>query len=124
MASHTDKQLLVFLTWLEEQKKVPSRADWYAMRLTCEVARMFAKHPEDVHPWHFHYRDDWLPSRETPKESIVVDPGFYDGFPEPIQDAQQLADLNLQIAKARSLAKIGKKSGANRTGRDGSAADR
>lgn len=44
----THRQFLLCRAWLDEQDNQPSRADYYAMQVACELAKTRAKNPNQV----------------------------------------------------------------------------
>jgi hypothetical protein len=50
MEQHTERELRVWLAWLDMQWNRPSRTDWYLMRVASEVIRARARDPGSVTP--------------------------------------------------------------------------
>lgn len=48
MAAHTERELGVWLAWLDMQWDRPSRTDQYLMQVACEVRRVLAKRPNEI----------------------------------------------------------------------------
>jgi hypothetical protein len=48
MRSHTHRQYLSWMHWLNEEWDNPSRTDLYLMQVACEVRRVLARHPNKV----------------------------------------------------------------------------
>jgi hypothetical protein len=49
MRSHTEKELKVWLAWLDMQWDQPDRTDCYLMQVACEVRRVLARNPRAIH---------------------------------------------------------------------------
>ena len=48
MRTHTNRECMAWLRWLEEQKNNPSRSDYYLMRIAAEVRKSWAKDPTKI----------------------------------------------------------------------------
>jgi hypothetical protein len=49
MRMHTEKELKVWLAWLDMQWDQPDRTDCYLMQVACEVRRVLARNPRAIH---------------------------------------------------------------------------
>jgi hypothetical protein len=56
LRTHSNRQLLAWLKWLDEQMSTPDRGDWYLMQIACEVRRFMMKDPGRVKPEDFRLR--------------------------------------------------------------------
>jgi hypothetical protein len=70
----THRQLQAWNKWLDEQWNNPSRADWYQMQTSSEIARGHAKNPENVNPKKFKLKFEEPeklipPKKKKPKSS-------------------------------------------------------
>jgi hypothetical protein len=50
MEAHTERELRVWLAWLEEEEGRPSRADWYSMQVAASVHRVLAAFSRNAPP--------------------------------------------------------------------------
>lgn len=113
MANHTEKQILVWLEWLDQQMNVPSRTDYYLMQIAAEVFKTTVK---PSHRNKVQTKDYRIPFERDGEKPNPVDvsrkqlAAFTQKVGQPILMSRKERDEKRQqrIEKKRQLIKEGK----------------
>lgn len=113
MANHTEKQILVWLEWLDQQMNVPSRTDTYLMQVAAELVRGQVKSADKrkikINDFRIKFvRDDEKPNPvDVSRKQLAA---FIQKVGQPILMSRKERDEKRQqrIEKKRQLIKEGK----------------